>query len=350
MPESLDKLPSPYLSGVFDLRSAASVELVMSRGCANKCSYCAINESPLRYFSYNRIKKELDYVLARAPRLRSMLVTVADMYENDALAARVLPLLRRAAERRRFRVFFYVNVASLRKDALLRLSDSPWFDVEVGIQSIRPDILRLCRRLPDPAVIKANIENFKALAPSANKTLGLISFLPGDDEKGYFDSLEWAISTGLGVAVNHLRVIPGTELHRKCAAMGVKVSPDYPYFVTRTDKLGPAAVRRLSALTGEVFFALRALAADQGMKKDFFRTAAALRAARPHLFLAGALAGWWARRPATAPVVRIYRANVEATGSLDRNPETGSFSPGDLRALNAEYARFKEFMGRRTAA
>jgi hypothetical protein len=86
------------------------------------------------------------------------------------------------------------------------------------------------------------------------------------------------------------------------------------------------------------------------MKEDFFRAASALRTARPHLFLAGALAGWWARRPATAPIVRIYRANVAATGSLDRNPETGSFSPGDLRALRAEYSIFKEFMSRRTAA
>lgn len=339
----LDSLPSPYLSGVFDLSSTKSVELVISRGCSNKCSYCAINESPLRYFSYGRIKKELDYILARAPRLESVLVTVADMYENDALAVRLLPLFRRAAEARKIRFFFYVNVASLRKDRLLKLSDCPYFDIEVGIQSIKPSALRLCRRIPDPELIKSNIVRFKRLAPSANKALGLISFLPGDGEDGYLDSLEWAVSTGLEIGVNHLRVIPGTELHRTCEKLGYKVSPEYPYFITSTPDLPPARIKEIRALTGRVFFSLKAMCFSAPMRAAFFRAAAELPVRRPHVFLAGALAAYWAKDPATSRLFKDYGENVKASGSLDFNMQIGHFNRGDAARLARGYA---DFMGR----
>lgn len=337
---NLDDIPSPYLSGVFDLSSTRSVELVISRGCANKCSYCSINESPLRYFSYGRIKKELDYILARAPRLESVLITVADMYENSALSRRLLRLFRRAAEIRRVRFFFYVNVGSLRKEDLLRLSDCPYFDIEIGIQSIKPAALRLCRRIPDPELIKSNVERFKRLAPSAVKTLGLISFLPGDGEDGFLDSLEWAVSTGLEVAVNHLRVIPGTELHRTCERLGYSVSPEYPYFITGTPALPAARVKAVRDLTGRVFFALKALTFDAGMRARFFRDAAALPVARPHVFLAGALAEYWAKNPSTAGLVSNYRKNVRAGGSLDFNMQIGHFNRGDVARLARGYGEF----------
>jgi radical SAM superfamily enzyme YgiQ (UPF0313 family) len=345
----LDSLPSPYLSGVFDLSSTRSVELVISRGCSNKCSYCAINESPLRYFSYARIKKELAHILARAPRLESVLVTVADMYENDALAGRLLPLFRRAAEARKIRFFFYVNVASLRKDRLLRLSDCSFFDIEVGIQSIRPEALRLCRRIPDPELIKSNIERFKRLAPSANKALGLISFLPGDGEAGYLDSLEWAVSTGLEVGVNHLRVIPGTELHRTCERLGYKVSPEYPYFITRTPDLPPARIKEMRALTTRVFFSLKAMAFSAPLRETFFRDAAALPVRRPHVFLAGALAAYWAKDPATAALFRCYEKNVKASGSLDHNMQIGHFRPADTARLGRGYREFMARLGEKLA-
>lgn len=210
---NLDDIPSPYLTGVFDLSDVKSIEIVMARGCSNNCSYCAIHESPLRYFSFERIRSEIEYISENAVKLQEMLVTVADMYENEELGEKVLPLLKEFAERKKVRVLFYVNVSTLNKNKLLKLSNTEYFDVEVGIQSINPKVLTVCHRLPDPDKIKKNILNLQKLAPKAHIYLGLISFLPGDTQDSYLKSLDWAISTGSNVAVNHLRIIPGTELY-----------------------------------------------------------------------------------------------------------------------------------------
>jgi len=346
--QDLSVIPSPYLSGVFDLTDTRSVELVLARGCGMKCSYCAINETPLRYFPFERFKAELDYVTAHAPKLEDMLVTVADMYGgNDEISVKALTALKEAAEKYKFRVLFYVNVLNLDKDFLLRMSDCEYFDIEVGIQSLNPNVLRMCHRLPDPEKIKANVENLKKLAPRAQIFLGLISCLPGDTEASYLDSLEWAISTRVNVGVNHLRIIPDTELYRTCAGMGFKVSPVYPYFVTKTDKLSEKQVSVLTDYTTDIFFALRPLSFSEKFKTDYFATAEKLKTDLPHIALARFMADWCKKRPDSLPVYERYIHGYMETGSLDHDPRTSFMSDEAVRILYREYGLLKNMLKKR---
>lgn len=342
--KNLDDIPSPYLSGVFDLSSVKAVEIVMARGCSQNCSYCAIHESPLRYFSFERIRDEINYVAAHAPLLEEILITVADMYENIALGERVLPILKKLAEKRHIRVLFYVNVATLKNNSVVKLSDCEYFDVEVGIQSLNPDVLATCHRLPDPKKIKENVANLQRLAPKAKVYLGLIGFLPGDTAESYWESLEWAISTKANLAVNHLRIIPGTELYDKCIARGIKVSPEYPYFVTETDKISEKEVSLISHLTTEVFFALRAISLSSFLHSEFFYLASQSKKKKPHVTLALLLAKLWRKDSEANNIFKIFEESFIQTKSLDHDLRTSYLSQEHIHCLEEKYKIFQSFL------
>jgi len=343
---NLDDLPSPYLSGVFDLSEVKSVEIIMARGCSQNCSYCAIHESPLRYFSFERIRDEINYIADHAPHLKEILVTVADMYENVPLGEKVLPLLKKLAEERKIRVLFYVNVSTLSHDSVVRLSDCEYFDVEVGIQSLNPSVLTTCHRLPDPEKIKYNVAHLQQLAPRASIYLGLIAFLPGDTQESYWATLDWAISTRANVSVNHLRIIPGTELYDRCTARGIKVSPDYPYFVTATDKMNEEEVFSVSRLTTQIFFTLKAVSQSPFLNEEFFKLAAASKKKNPHTALAAMLARLWIKNTETVKIFEAFVRGFEQTKSLDHDLRTNYISPEDIACLEEKYRLFKPYLSK----
>ena len=336
--KNLDDIPSPYLSGVFDLSETASVEIVMARGCSQNCAYCAICESPLRYFSYERIRDEINYISEHAPKLKDILVTVADMYENVPLGEKVLPLLKELAEKRHVRVLFYVNVSTLKNESLVKLSNCEYFDIEVGIQSLNPNVLTTCHIMPDPDKIRRNVARLKELAPKAQVYLGLISFLPGDTPESYWETLDWAISTETNAAVNHLRIIPCTELYERCAAKGMKVSPEYPYFVTETDTMPEKTVSLISRMTSQVFFALKAISMSPAIKKAFFSIAKKMNKDIPYVSLALLFTKMAISSPETKSAYEGFLKKFKQTKSLDHDLRTSSLSDEEISLLEEKFS------------
>jgi len=199
---------------------------------------------------------------------------VADMYENGPLAAKLLPLLRRAAESRKITVSFYANVASLHKVELLKLSDSRWFRIEIGVQSMNPAALGLCNRGATVRVIAKHIDLMAQYAPKAHKILGLIRGLPKDTTAGYLTTLEWALSTGMQLSVNQLRLVQGTEFNIEPEKFGLTVGADYPYFVLSTSSMSANDMHRLRAITDRVMFMVKLISPHPALQKHFQALAA----------------------------------------------------------------------------
>lgn len=301
-----DLFPSPYLEGCFDMRSMRSAQVVLARGCGNRCLYCAINQSPQRYHSFSRIKAELDHVLGNAPALENLLLTSSDFYGNAPLAARVLSYIRPEAERRGISVRICTNGGRNIPPALLRLTDSPCVELRIGVQSLDDGVLRAIRRPARAAALKRNILAIKKRAPRAAVALELIRGLPGDSEESYLDTLEWCVSTGMEVSVNHLFAISGTELDRFYRRRGLRLGRTCPYYAEESDSLSRYRLAALTRRTRLIFLALDAVRSSPALAADFFRTARALRAPRPHLALAEALAGRLLSTPLTARTCGDY--------------------------------------------
>ncbi|MBW2107425.1 MAG: radical SAM protein [Deltaproteobacteria bacterium] len=66
-PKNLDLYPSPYLTGLIDLRHKQRAILLTSRGCAYDCAFCytpKASRKTVRYFSVERIIEEMQYLKA----------------------------------------------------------------------------------------------------------------------------------------------------------------------------------------------------------------------------------------------------------------------------------------------
>jgi radical SAM superfamily enzyme YgiQ (UPF0313 family) len=72
-PDDLDQFPSPYLTGEFDdLRSVGwrSASIETNRGCPYGCTFCdwgSATLSRIRKFDLDRVKGEIDWIVANAP-------------------------------------------------------------------------------------------------------------------------------------------------------------------------------------------------------------------------------------------------------------------------------------------
>ncbi|KAF0127669.1 MAG: radical SAM domain-containing protein [Elusimicrobia bacterium] len=341
--KNLDEIPSPYLEGVFDLKSYKSAELALSRGCRWKCRYCAINEGALRCFSYERVKAELEALLKQAPRLEEISLMIFDMFDNQAVAAPLLSLFRKAAVKRGIRFQFDVNINSLNKPDLLKLVDDPRFCIEVGIQSSYSGALSAAGRPMTPGLLDKHISLLRRHAPRASVSLSFIRGLPGDTAATYRDTLDWAVSTGYGVMVNHLRILPGTGFDRDRAAHGIKTYAVYPYFVRATNTFPGKDIREAAGLTDRVGFVMKLAAGSPRLLGDLLEAGRELEGSVPHPYitLAEGFCGHLKGSRAFSAMFRGYMEGRRESASMDWSSDTSDF--GNIREedLLKEFVSFR---------
>jgi hypothetical protein len=127
--------------------------------------------------------------------------------------------------------------------------------VQIGLQSARPEVLRHIRRSLDPEQFSSKIQ----LLAREGVTYGLdlIFGLPGDDFRGFCQSINYA----LGLAPNHidifpLAVLPGTVLHREATDHGLRAQPEPPYEILESATMSAADLEdcRLLAASADLFY------------------------------------------------------------------------------------------------
>ena len=244
--ESLDDIPSPYLTGLLRIGSTGGVLWQLSRGCDFACSFCYDPKGArgVRRFSFERLDAELDWFV----RNGAAQVFVLDSTFNREMkrAKEVLRLISRRAPH----IHFHFEVRSEFLDAeMARLFAGVNCSLQIGLQSSDPEIMKGVRRVFNPE----DFEEKVALLNSAGAIFGfdLIYGLPGDTLSGFRRSLDFA----LGFAPNHLdifplAVLPGTELADRADSLGMCRLLAPPYTVAETPTFpacGMAAAARLAA-------------------------------------------------------------------------------------------------------
>lgn len=106
--------------------------------------------------------------------------------------------------------------------------------------------------------IEARMDYFGKRCPDAKIYFSLIYGLPGDDLRGYEQTLEWALRyRPVGLGLNQCLALPGSELSEKARDFGLKVQNEAPHRVLSTPTMTAGDIseaRRLSAL---IIFVMR---------------------------------------------------------------------------------------------
>lgn len=233
---NLQNLPSPILSSLADqfLQPGSCVLWEMTRGCPFACSFCFESRGlrSVRSFPIDRLEAELDHLISRE---------VAEVYILDPTfnmdKKRTLLLLELLASRNSNIHFVFEIRAELLDtdlaDAFAKLNCS----LQIGLQSIDEDVLRLANRRFNPTLFSQKIQllNERGIAFG----LDLIIGLPKDNLSAFCNSLDYAmLLKPSNLDIFPLALLPGTVvaeqatefsiIHQEKAPYTIESSPTFP--------------------------------------------------------------------------------------------------------------------------
>ena len=218
--------PDPYLSGHISAGGSDSVYLETVRGCGSSCIFCSYRRShPLpRIMPAAR-------VLQRVGRLPGGEITFLDPTFNTRPDLMELLAGLQGANRS---LFAEVRGEPVDGETAEAMSRAGFVSVEVGLQSTDPEVGRLCGRGGDPAAAMQGAVRLREAG--VVPVVDLIMALPGDSPRKALRSAAELCDRGLGtdVQVFPLAVLPGTEVRRRAAALGIHHLDRPPYLVLST--------------------------------------------------------------------------------------------------------------------
>jgi len=228
-PASPATLASPWLTGLLEPRKGGQVAWELTRGCPFRCAYCyeGRGSAGIRRLPDERLERELALFVERG---------VGEIFVLDPTfnvqSGRALALLRRFAEKGGDIAWnFEIRAELLDRPQAEAFASMPC-SLQIGLQSVRPEVLAAINRGMDRKKFAAKVGLLNAAG--AVFGLDLIYGLPGDTLAGFKESLDYALS----LAPNHLdifplAVLPGTELAERREALGLVADEEPPYLLKR---------------------------------------------------------------------------------------------------------------------
>jgi hypothetical protein len=231
-PVELSSLPNPYLAGLVERDPSDPVYLETVRGCPNRCSYCyyakefpgvrgwpaGVLEAIFPWAAANGVPEIylMDPTFNGTPGWEAKLEAIA------GLNATGIPL----------HTELRLESVEERHAALFRRAG--FRSVEAGLQSTNAAALRAVRRTWDRERFLRGASALKEQGIVIRT--GVILGLPSDTPEGFQATVRFLEDAGLAddMEVYPLSVLPGTDLRREAAALGVAHMGFPPYHVLST--------------------------------------------------------------------------------------------------------------------
>ncbi|MCX7029960.1 MAG: B12-binding domain-containing radical SAM protein [Spirochaetes bacterium] len=256
-PVDLSSFPNPYLAGLVERDPSDPVYLETVRGCPNRCSYCFYaKEFPgVREWPAGVLEAIFPWAVANGvPEIYLMDPTFNGM---PGWEAKLEAIARLNGAGIPLHTELRLESVEERHAALFRRAG--FRSIEAGLQSTNPAALRAVRRT-------WNRERFLRGASALKEQgivirTGVILGLPGDTPEGFRATVRFLEDAGLAddMEVYPLSVLPGTDLRRDAAALGVAHMGFPPYHVLSTPTMSAEevaeSIRWLERERGAEFFA-----------------------------------------------------------------------------------------------
>lgn len=232
--KDLDEIPSPYLSGALTPRDGVTY-LQSFRGCPFRCGFCyeAGRHKMLRFFSYERVKAELELVMGD-PSIRSFHFVDSVFNLNPKHLGRLAGLLRDANRYNTGLRTIEVFTEQVDEETVRYLLQAGVQSVETGPQTAIPETQKRIGRYFDADKFARGVRLMQEAG--IDVWCDLIVGLPGDNFFRCAASV--AYSMGLRparIVISILHVLPGTPLFEKAERFGLAFDPAPPHYVIAND-------------------------------------------------------------------------------------------------------------------
>lgn len=242
-----DRLTPPEQSPFFRW-DKPFVQLETTRSCFNTCAFCVSGgEKPVRSLPLETIARRLENI--RAHGIRDVRILDRTFNYNARRAFDLLRLFRTHHPHLRFHLEFHPALLGDELKALLRTMPPGLLHLEAGIQSLHEDVLQACGRRGG---LEASLEGLRYLCtlPNVVTHADLIAGLPLYRLEQIYEDVRTLANYGAGeIQLESLKVLPGTEMRRRAAELGLAYSPLPPYEVLQTPAISPAGLQEAMRLS-----------------------------------------------------------------------------------------------------
>lgn len=232
--QNLNEIPSPYLTGIVDLDKLKNklVAIETQRGCINNCGYCNYQKgnTSLRFFELERIEKEIELILSSRPK---QLYLMDPTFNSNIKRAK--QILNYIIKSNKNTVINAEMIPDLLDDEIIILSKLAGMrTVEIGIQSLNPEALKIMGRYRNEEKLFKNIHS--AIEAGLYLIPQIIVGLPGDSTTGFFDTFNRVYDLPTEeLDILMLLILPQTRYRQEAEKYGIKFSPEAPYKIKQSN-------------------------------------------------------------------------------------------------------------------
>jgi radical SAM superfamily enzyme YgiQ (UPF0313 family) len=232
----LNELGSPYLAGILDPGEEQMLLLETTRGCVFNCKFCYYPKSYDKqyYIDPEQIRAGLRHARERGVREVFLLDPTLNQRRDFA---DFLQLLADENPGHGFSYFGELRAEGVTAETARLLRAANFSEVEVGLQSIDPDAMRMMDRKNN---LRAFERGVRAMRDEGIRVkVDLIVGLPGDTCESVRRSFHYLRDGELysDVQVFNLAILPGTTFRQEAAELGLRFQPRPPYYVLETPTL-----------------------------------------------------------------------------------------------------------------
>ncbi len=248
----LTELGSPYLAGILDAGDEQMLLLETARGCVFKCKFCYYPKSYDKqyYLAPDQVRAALRHGRDRGAKEVFLLDPTLNQRRDFA---EFLRLLGEENPGHGFSYFGELRAEGVTAETAALLRAANFTEVEVGLQSIDPDAMRLMDRKNN---LKAFERGVRAMRDEGIRVkVDLIVGLPGDTTASVMKSFHYLRDGDLysDVQVFNLAILPGTAFRHEADELGLRFQPRPPYYLLETPTLKRTDLFELMHQAQELF-------------------------------------------------------------------------------------------------
>jgi hypothetical protein len=209
--------------------------LETGRGCPLRCSYCRYSHLRRKttFLNAAEVNKRVGILMDRgAAEIRF----VDPVFNANPAFREILGSLLRLNRKGKLKFFAEVQADLLTPDQIRGLAEAGFSELEAGVQSLDPLVLRLIRR---PVRLEPLEKNLRLMADEGIRvTIDLMYGLPGQTLQEVKHSLRWAWQfKGANVQCLQTLLLPGTDLRTERRRWRIESADRPPYGVRSTSTL-----------------------------------------------------------------------------------------------------------------
>ena len=254
--KNLDSIPSPYERIFSENKGLEWIAYETSKGCPFGCKYCTWGFSKeMRYYSLQRVIKDLDTILNEKSIKKIYLCDSSILYDKER-AKKILGFIR--DKNPEVSVRYEFDAVHLDDELISYLVSLKNNEFNFGLQSTNPSALKTMGRRFNKKKFEQNYHKLISNSQNSKITIDLIYGLPGDNYRGYANSLDYVLTFKEvnWILTNPLIILPGSDFYKEREKYGIVLRDKESYIVSENDtfsKEDMARARKLSYLVSTIY-------------------------------------------------------------------------------------------------